>query len=312
MTWRGRPAPGATVIASRTERVIAQAVSSVVDSGTAPSVGTSRAVHLKPTMPFSAAGMRIEPPVSEPRPTKAAPLATETAAPDDDPPGMRTVVRIGRVRRRAVVRIDAHARKGELGHVRAAQQRPPCGAQAGHGGCIGAGRPCAWAKHRRAGRLSSGPAMSNRSLMLKPQGLPTAGPALPARRPRHAPRFEQGPHEDMCLQVGDLGLRRSTAPFRCAHRWCAPRFRARRVACRSGRMVGMGRNREGVERGRACYTRWVSPSGRQAILSVAHRPGRETHPQTSPTQGVVRPRRSRQLLECSYDRFGWFTKRAGF
>jgi len=37
--------------ASRTERVIAQAVSSVVESGTAPSVGVSRAVFLKPTSP---------------------------------------------------------------------------------------------------------------------------------------------------------------------------------------------------------------------------------------------------------------------
>src|SRR3990167_344502 len=75
--------------ASRTVRVRAQAVSSVVDSGTAPEVGTSRAVFLKPTMPLRAAGMRIEPPVSEPRPMKAAPVATDTAAPEDDPPGTR-------------------------------------------------------------------------------------------------------------------------------------------------------------------------------------------------------------------------------
>ena len=51
--------------------------------------GTSRAVLLKPTMPYSAAGMRIEPPVSEPSPTNAAPVATDTAAPEDEPPGMR-------------------------------------------------------------------------------------------------------------------------------------------------------------------------------------------------------------------------------
>jgi hypothetical protein len=76
-------------IASRTERVIAQTVSSVVDRGRAPSVGTRRAVLLKPTMPHRAAGIRIEPPVSEPRPMKTAPLATETAAPEDEPPGMR-------------------------------------------------------------------------------------------------------------------------------------------------------------------------------------------------------------------------------
>ena len=76
-------------MASRTVRVMAQAVSSVVDRGTAPVVGTSRAVFLKPTMPLSAAGMRMEPPVSEPRATNAAPVATDTAAPDEEPPGTR-------------------------------------------------------------------------------------------------------------------------------------------------------------------------------------------------------------------------------
>ena len=79
-----------TVIASRTERVNAHTVSKLVDKGRAPCVGTSLAVLLKPTIPHSAAGMRIEPPVSEPRPTKAAPAATDTAAPDDEPPGMRS------------------------------------------------------------------------------------------------------------------------------------------------------------------------------------------------------------------------------
>jgi hypothetical protein len=72
-------------------RVRAHTVSSVVDRGTAPAVGTRLAVFLKPTMPLRAAGIRIEPPVSEPRPMKAAPVATDTAAPDDEPPGTRGV-----------------------------------------------------------------------------------------------------------------------------------------------------------------------------------------------------------------------------
>ncbi len=80
-----------TTTASRTERVIAETVSSVVESGTAPSVGTRRAVPLKPTTPWSAAGMRIEPPVSEPSATQAAPVATDAAPPDVEPPGMRGV-----------------------------------------------------------------------------------------------------------------------------------------------------------------------------------------------------------------------------
>ncbi|WP_156396347.1 hypothetical protein [Noviherbaspirillum sp. Root189] len=43
-------------------------------------------------MPHKAAGMRIEPPVSEPMAATHKPVATETAAPDDEPPGMRATV----------------------------------------------------------------------------------------------------------------------------------------------------------------------------------------------------------------------------
>src|SRR4051812_14906960 len=42
-------------------------------------------------MPHRAAGTRIEPPGSGPRPMKEEPLATETAAPEEDPPGTRGV-----------------------------------------------------------------------------------------------------------------------------------------------------------------------------------------------------------------------------
>jgi hypothetical protein len=50
-------------------------------------------VGLKPTKPFSAEGMRIDPPVSVPIAPAAMPSVTETAAPDDDPPGMRPAAR---------------------------------------------------------------------------------------------------------------------------------------------------------------------------------------------------------------------------
>ena len=62
-------------------------LSSVDDSGTPPSSGTRRCVGLKPTMPLKAAGIRQEPPVSVPSAPCAIRSATETAAPDDDPPG---------------------------------------------------------------------------------------------------------------------------------------------------------------------------------------------------------------------------------
>ena len=70
---------------------MAQAVSSVVDNGTAPASGVRRWVFLKPTSPCSAAGMRIEPPVSDPSAAQAAPAATVTAPPEVLPPGMRGV-----------------------------------------------------------------------------------------------------------------------------------------------------------------------------------------------------------------------------
>ena len=62
-------------------------LSSVNDSGTAPSSGTRAWVGLKPTMPLNAAGIRQEPPVSVPSAPCAMPSTTETAAPDDEPPG---------------------------------------------------------------------------------------------------------------------------------------------------------------------------------------------------------------------------------
>ena len=44
---------------------------------------------LKPTMPQSAAGMRVEPPVSLPMAISHMPSAAATAPPELEPPGMR-------------------------------------------------------------------------------------------------------------------------------------------------------------------------------------------------------------------------------
>ena len=71
---------------------MAHTVSSVNDKGKAPASGVRVCVFLKPTMPHSAAGMRMEPPVSEPSAATAWPSATDTAAPDEEPPGMRATV----------------------------------------------------------------------------------------------------------------------------------------------------------------------------------------------------------------------------
>ncbi|TIU11676.1 MAG: hypothetical protein E5W49_27905 [Mesorhizobium sp.] len=61
----------------------------MADSGRTPSRGTRRAVGLTPTTPFSDAGMRTEPPVSEPIEISLVPSATETPAPEDEPPATR-------------------------------------------------------------------------------------------------------------------------------------------------------------------------------------------------------------------------------
>ncbi len=76
-----------------TEGAMQPTESRLVDSGSTPSRGIRLAVGLKPTVPVRAAGMRQEPPVSVPNPAIAMPSVTETAAPDEEPPGMRPVAR---------------------------------------------------------------------------------------------------------------------------------------------------------------------------------------------------------------------------
>ena len=49
------------------------------------SVGTRPGVGRKPTMPQKAAGLRNDPPVSEPWQSGAMPVASATADPPDDP-----------------------------------------------------------------------------------------------------------------------------------------------------------------------------------------------------------------------------------
>src|SRR5579871_2324613 len=58
------------------------------ERGMLPSNGTRRCVGLKPTTPQRAAGTRIDPMVSDPIAPRAMPSATDTAAPDDEPPGI--------------------------------------------------------------------------------------------------------------------------------------------------------------------------------------------------------------------------------
>ena len=94
-------------------RAIGPIESASSDSGNgAVESARATALGLKPTMPQSAAGMRVEPPVSEPIAISHMLSATATAPPDGDPPGTSRAIR--RIARRAVMRVDADAGEREL------------------------------------------------------------------------------------------------------------------------------------------------------------------------------------------------------
>ena len=80
-----------TMAASATVRVIGPTVSSDADSGSTPRLLTRPYVGFRPTMPQKAAGMRMEPPVSEP--SVAAQRLAAMAAPEPplDPPVTQSV-----------------------------------------------------------------------------------------------------------------------------------------------------------------------------------------------------------------------------
>ena len=72
-----------------TSRAIGPTVSRLGASGHTPVSGMRPQVVFRPVTPQHAAGIRIDPPVSEPYATSASPVATATADPLDDPPGTR-------------------------------------------------------------------------------------------------------------------------------------------------------------------------------------------------------------------------------
>ena len=90
----GSPASTASrIVQQRTDAASGPAESREVDKGNTPASGTRRAVGLKPVSPHRAEGMRTDPPVSVPSAATAMPSVTETAAPEEEPPGMRPVAR---------------------------------------------------------------------------------------------------------------------------------------------------------------------------------------------------------------------------
>ena len=148
-------------------------------SGSTPSIGTRRAVGLNPTMPHIAAGNRHDPPVSVPSAANAMPSATETAAPEDDPPGMRLAARSHGERGVPKCGLMPRPEKANsvmlvrpIGISPAASRRAITGAWEVAGG--------ASASTTDPAGVGS-PATSNKSLMLT--GMPASGPgARPTRR----------------------------------------------------------------------------------------------------------------------------------
>ena len=68
---------------------IGPAASNDFDSGKTPSGDMRVVVGLNPTIPQNAAGVRVDPPVSDPIDAAAIWSLIETALPDDDPPATR-------------------------------------------------------------------------------------------------------------------------------------------------------------------------------------------------------------------------------
>ena len=125
--------------------------------------GTRAWVGFQPTRPQSAAGIRHEPPVSVPSAPCAIPSATETAPPEVEPPGMRRARAVPRVRRRAVVGVDARGRCRRTRSCSCGRRAPgPARRQRGDRGGVGARRAARRAP-REPARVTC-PRTSKRSL----------------------------------------------------------------------------------------------------------------------------------------------------
>ncbi len=146
------PSPAITASAlaqSATERAIGPIESSVNDSGKAPCVGTRWRLGLKPTMPQSAAGMRVEPPVSLPIEISHMRVGGGDRAAGRGAAGNARAV--GRIARRAEMRIGADAGIGKLGHVGLGDDDRARRAQALHDDRVLRGRLAFLGENFRAG-----------------------------------------------------------------------------------------------------------------------------------------------------------------
>ncbi len=189
--------------------------------------------------------MRIDPPVSEPSAAHAAPVATETAPPEVDPPGnaRRRVIRAARrIDRRAVVRIDADPRERELALVGVADQRRAGAAQPLHRACS---RRCAGgaSASRREPEVVRCPWTSNSALTLtaRPPSGGSGPPAAPQRIDRRGLGAGAGIEQRRGRRVRMPGCGPRRAPLRAGSLASVRRRRSRRRASiRSAKGEGTG------------------------------------------------------------------------
>ena len=147
----GAASPAITASASAqsaTLLAIGPIESSVNDSGNAPSVGTRCLLGFQPTMPQSAAGMRVEPPVSVPIAISHMPSADRDRAARGR--AARHARAVERIARRAVMRIGADAGEGEFAHVGLGDDHRAGRAQPLHHRRVGRGEQPFVGQHARA------------------------------------------------------------------------------------------------------------------------------------------------------------------
>ncbi len=124
---------------------------------------------LRPTRSFQAAGMRTDPPVSDPMAAGASPNATDAAAPEDDPPGTaRSSFRQGGV---AVTGFRPRPEKASSDICVLPRHTSPPSVAVSRTAASRTGVRC---RNRAEPASVATPAVSNRSFQLS--GTPSSGP----------------------------------------------------------------------------------------------------------------------------------------
>ncbi|MCY1538005.1 hypothetical protein D9M68_735260 [compost metagenome] len=160
--------------ASRVSRVSGPMESSVWDSATEPCRLMRPREVFRPVMPFRAAGIRTEPPVSEPSAAGARPAATATPEPLDEPPGMRARTRSQGLRGVPITGFVPHPPKANSTMCVLPSTTMPASSSRVTAVAVSSLRRC---RHACEPAVVTWPWMSHRSLTAT--GRPSSGPSSP-------------------------------------------------------------------------------------------------------------------------------------